>query len=63
MATQPDPHPDGIPAPDTIEPRSPPEIAPPFSPDETPVREAPEIVPEGPDYDEPDRSPPEIPEI
>lgn len=61
MATQPDPGPDELPPPDTIEPQSPPEAPPPVTPDEAPIHEPPEVAPVGPDYDQPNRAPPEIP--
>lgn len=61
MATHPDTSPDGVPAPDIIQPQSPDEIVPPDTPTELPMTEPDEITPVGPDYDQPDRSPPEIP--
>lgn len=56
MATQPEP-----PAPDTIEPRSPPETPIDPSPAETPFQEPAEIIPNQPDLNIPDRSVPKTP--
>lgn len=50
MATQPE-----FPAPDTIEPQSPPETPPAPAPTETPFSEPPEIIPDVPDRDYPGR--------
>lgn len=61
MATHPDPHPDGVPPPDIIQPQSPDEMPPPATPDETPMTEPDEVTPIGPDYDQPDSTPTEIP--
>ena len=61
MATRPDPAPDGIPAPDIIEPQSPDETPPLDFPEESPVRQPDEVDPVSPDYDQPDRGPVELP--
>ncbi|WP_311269649.1 hypothetical protein [Sphingobium sp. WCS2017Hpa-17] len=61
MATRPDHDPDGIPAPDRIEPQSPDEMPPPTTPAETPMTQPDEISPVGPDYDQPDSAPTELP--
>ncbi|EQB31526.1 hypothetical protein [Sphingobium ummariense] len=61
MATRPDTGPDSIPAPDTIEPQSPPETPVPATPEESPAGEPPEIAPVGPDFDQPDSAPVELP--
>lgn len=56
MASQPD-----MPAPDRIDPQSPPETPASPSPVEMPVQQPSEITPVGPDHDTPDVGLPETP--
>ena len=56
MASQPE-----IPAPDTIQPQSPPEVPGDPGPIESPGTEPPGFEPPGPDIDQPGRGPSEVP--